>query len=189
MANKLITVAILIIGLMLTGPADADIRLVFKGSGVPGTNQPESGSWFSLKVLDLDFDGAMESSIYTPVSSDEGIIVGTAQAEGIDQKWNFLANPGNHISANPVVVSDSQGNTQTLDFSGWALMWKDTDLMLVPDKVAEMQDGAAMMVCEHSCEVGETFTLHYSARISDDSPWLADAEYRLHLTGTIEEAY
>ena len=76
-----------LVAIMLATPAMAETRLVFDGAGASGVNQPQSGSWFSLKVLDLDFDGVNEASIYTPVASSTGIVLGTAQATGIDRSW------------------------------------------------------------------------------------------------------
>jgi len=92
------------------------------------------GSFFTM---DANGDGTVQTGEKTPISANDGIIIGTSQAAsgshagpadgsenpGIDNPWGFFKNTGMHQTTSPVTVVNDLGTVKDLDFSGWSVTW------------------------------------------------------------------
>ena len=166
--------------------------LSFTAASSAGLVQPAAGtgSWFGMVAGDFNFDG-IPDTIHTPISSFDGIVIGSTQmADGshsgapdgsesasIDNPWSFFNNTGMHgsNSAITVLTDDGAGNA-TLDMSGWTVDWNGGEI--------DMGQGSpAVVTCGNTCEDGDTYTLDYSAVVP--SGQFIGVPYSLHLEGTI----
>lgn len=192
--------AISIALLAAAGSANAALvdgsTLSFTAATSAGLTQPAAGtgSWFGMVAGDFNFDG-IPDTIHTPISSFDGIIIGSLQpADGshngapngtespsVDNPWSFFSNTGMHgVNGTPITVltDDGAGNV-TLDMSGWTVDWNGGEI--------DMGQGApAVVTCANTCEDGDTYTLDYSAVVP--SGQFTGVPYSLHLEGTISVA-
>ena len=94
----------------------------------------QSGSYFGM---DTNGKGGITAAERTPISQNDGLLLGTAQAAsgshggaidgsenpGVDAAWEFFSNTGMHLSSSATTVLTAAGNTATVDLSGWAVTW------------------------------------------------------------------
>ena len=166
----------------------------FPATPVDGTTEPTSGSWFSQQI-------SIDTTLYIPISSHDGIILGSAQPGGgshsllpdgtenlsISEPWLRSGNTGLHYSISPISVLSASGNTATLDMSGIAFGWSGIENILMNDPVNFPGDtGIATVTCAVDCSIGDTYELDYSGHIPLDSPsGFGGVLHGLHLEGTI----
>ena len=147
-----------------------------------GANVATGGSYFTM---DGNFGAIIESDI--------GIVLGTTQAfngtapaplapypgdgTNITAAWSFFGNTGTNFSASAI-----NANSDTaIDMSGWRVAWGE-----VPS--INMGGGApATIACQGgTCEIGDTYTLSYSAVVPPGDPsGFGGVLYALEMTGTI----
>lgn len=172
----------------------------FTGAASGGLTQPASGSYFSMAVGDINFDG-IPDIIYIPVNSVEGIILGATdqlasgshngipdgtESPSVDSPWNFFNNTGMHEFQSGASVIASAGNTATLDFSGWTVDWNGVEINMGSTAWGSNPDGVANVTCGVDCGDGDTYTLDYTATVPNDgSTNFGGVQYGLHLEGTI----
>jgi len=203
--KKIALSAAIAAAMLASGAANAALvngsTLSFTAAPTGGIVQPASGSWFSMLAMDLTVDGIPETNVYTPISSFQGIILGsqqlasgshaggpgctagvgtcnnTGESPAIDNPWSFFGNTGMHFAAVPITVAsdDGMGNA-TLDMTGWTVHWNGGTI--------DMGQGAdAIITCGNTCENGDTYTLDYSAVVP--SGGFAGVAYSVHLEGTV----
>ena len=100
----------------------------------------------------------------------------------------FLASPGMHYTTSPTNVLSSNGNTATIDFSGWSWAFNGAaaSFNLGSGSWGSNPDGIAEIICNVDCGNGDTYTLYYTATVPTDEPNdFGGFEYQLHLTGTV----
>jgi len=140
------------------------------------------GSYFAMDNGGVA--GVFEKSERTGLTGNNGIQLGSDQSDlgNIDVTWNFFQNPGNHVQAGTLSVSSDDGaGNATINMSGWTVMWG------APQGAINMGTGAdAIVTCANTCEVGDTYTLDYTAVVPDGG--FAGVPYQLHLEGTIAAA-
>ena len=143
----------------------------------------------------------------TPVSGNNGIVLGTAQAAtgshsgapngsespNIDMPWSFFGNTGMHQSTAPTgVLTDNGAGNVTLDFSGWDVTWNG--IASIPmgsgahttSSGAANPNGVALVTCGVDCGDGDTYSLEYSATVPlGDPSGFGGVKYRFDATGTI----
>ena len=142
--------------------------------------QVDSGSYFNM-------DGGFASIL----TEGTGIVLGTTQpfdgnvpsagdaydgsGSNITAAWPFFGNLGTNFS-----VSNINANSDTeIDMSGWRVAWGE---------VAEINMGGGLTgtISCGTCNIGDTYTLDYSAVVPDGDPsGFGGVPYDLHLEGTI----
>jgi len=148
------------------------------------------GSYFSM---DSNGSGAVEPFEKTPISSFNGIHIGTVQgasgshsgvidgseSPNIDNPWMFLGNVGMHQTTSPITVNGGSGDNLTLDMSGWNVTWNT--LASIP----MIQQGAATISCTtgSSCSDSSNYTLDAAFHVSGSG--FTTVPYTLHLEGTV----
>jgi len=143
-----------------------------------------AGSNFSV---DVNSNGRMDLGERTGLSTNNGLRLGEIQpgsvAEpGIDQPWlidGFAeGNEGIHYTTSPVTIlsDDGQGNIE-LDFSGWSANLAGIDIGLGGNSWGSNPDGVALMNCNNDCSIGDSFSLFYTATITEGT--FSGLEYRL----------
>ena len=166
------------------------VTLQFAPAPSGGTTQPTSGSWWGL-----EFSSA---TLYTPLTSFEGIILGSAQpATGshsgapngtenpsITEPWVSSGSTGMHHSTTPITVISSSGNTAILDFSGFGMTWNGIPNISLGGDPANFPNelGTATVICGLDCSVGDTYVLDYAAH---EAPEVGGQLHTIHLEGTI----
>lgn len=180
---------------------DNTTQLSITPAAAGGLTQPVSGSYFSMLVGDIDFDGNPDT-IYVPVSSAglDGILLGSTQeatgshtgvpdgseTPAIDNPWNFFNNTGMHETKVAVTVITSTGNTATLDFSGWTVDWNQVEINMGNNAWGTNANGVADVVCAVDCGGGDTYTIDYTATVPNDgSTSFGNVQYGLHLEGDV----
>jgi len=141
------------------------------------------GSWFAMEV-------SPGTHTITPVSSLNGIVIGTTQPassvgpdENIDEAWNFFGNTGVHLTTSLVwVLTDNNAGNVTLDFSGWGVSWNSIPFIPLGETP---NTGIASLVCDIDCSVGDSYILNYTAVVPSDLSSKGGVIYNLHLEGTI----
>lgn len=168
-----------------------------------------SGSWFSM---DNDGNSKVGAAERVAIGSDDGIVLGTAQAASgshpgapgtvagengsIDLAWSFFGNTGFHQTTSAASVITSAGNTATIDMSGWNVTWSGIpsipmgsgswNPLVAQSGPTGFSNGVAVMACNVDCAVGDTYTLNYSATVPlGDASGFGGVKYFLHLQGTI----
>ena len=123
--------------------------------------------------VDFTNDGIIDLSERTGLMANDGLILGVAQPAsvadpGIDQPWLFFGNPGVHqtTSAISILNDDGFGNVE-LDFSGWSVNWNGIDIGLGGAAWGSNLNGVALMTCGSDCSVGDTFSLFYTATVTE----------------------
>ena len=161
-----------------------------------------TGSWFSM---DADGNGSVTDSEKTPISQNDGILLGTTQfadgshagspdgseTPGIDNPWSFFTNTGMHYSTSPTNVLSAGGNTATIDFTGWAVTWNGIAPIPMGGDTANFpaDSGIATVTCAVDCAVGDTYTLAYEAHVPlGDASGFGGVPYVLNMVGTVGEA-
>lgn len=184
----------LLFSIALSGIAEAalvdGVILQFDPAASGGTTQPTSGAWWGL-----EFSSA---TVYTPLASFEGIILGSAQpATGshsgipngtenptITEPWVSSGSTGMHHSTTPISVINSSGNTATLDFSGFGITWNaipDISLSGYPANYPS-ELGIATVTCGVDCSIGDSYVLNYAAH---EVPEVGGQLHTIHLEGVI----
>ena len=138
------------------------------------------GSYFAM---DNDGNGtfAKNERVGLTPGADGGITLGSVQGAGdIDSPWSFFNATGNHTQAATLsVASDDGAGNATINMSGWNVFWNGGNI--------DMGQGAdAVVSCGATCEVGDTYTLDYTAVVP--SGGFAGVNYQLHLQGTVGAA-
>jgi len=142
-------------------------------------------------AIDIDGNGAIELWERTGIMANDGVILGDAQPgtatdPGIDQPWLFFNNPGIHFTTAPVTIlsDDGVGNVE-LDFSGWSVNWNGIDIGLGGAAWGSNNDGVAHLTCEVDCSNGDSFSLFYTATVTEGD--FTGIRYRLGFdSGNIE---
>lgn len=139
------------------------------------------------------------------ITSLNGIVLGTAQnasgkhtgvpngseSPNIDNPWSFFGNTGMHRSTTPTNVLSASGNTATVDFSGWQVIWGAAPDVPMGGGAwgAGYSNGVANVVCGVDCGNGDTYTLTYRATVpSGSGTGFDNVQYALQLTGTVTAA-
>ena len=161
-----------------------------------------TGSWFSM---DADGSGSVSDSERTPISQNDGVLLGTIQSAsgshsgapdgsetpGIDNPWAFFTNTGMHYTTSATTVTSATGNTASIDFTGWAVTWNGIAPIPMGGDTANfpVDTGIANVTCAVDCSVGDTYTLSYSAHVPlGDASGFGGVPYVLNLVGTVGEA-
>jgi hypothetical protein len=107
---------------------------------------------------------------------------GSVASPGIDQPWEFFGQQGIHhtTSAVSILSDDGFGNVE-LDFSGWTVNWNDLDIGLGGASWGSNPGGVVIMTCGIDCSVGDSFTLFYTATVTE-GPFIG-VRYRLGFDG------
>ena len=184
----------------------SDASLSITQGTVGGTSQPPAGtgSWFSMKALDLDFDQIPETSVYVPIGGFNGLNLGTTQlASGshggpvdgtelpdIDNPWGFFGNTGMHQTTSNTTVLSAAGNNATVDFSGWNVTWNGiASIPMGAGSWGTNANGVADVSCnggDGNCGVGSNYTLDYTATVPPGDPsGFGNVQYGLHLEGSV----
>jgi len=148
------------------------------------------GSYFGM---DLQGNGVVDPFEKLPISSFNGIHIGTVQgASGshtdqidgtenpnIDNPWEFKAGVGMHQTTSPITVNGGSGDDLTLDMSGWNITWNGIA------SIPMVQQGAATISCTTggSCSDNSNYTLDAAFHVSGAG--FTTVPYTLHLEGTI----
>ncbi|HSH28862.1 MAG TPA: VPLPA-CTERM sorting domain-containing protein [Thiohalobacter sp.] len=204
--------------MLASGAANAALvdgsTLSFTPAASGGTSTPASGSWFSMRALDLDGNGVPETDIFTPISSLNGIVLGTAQAASgshsgspgctagvgtctdtdpssespnIDNPWGFFGNTGMHQTTSAASVLSASGNSATVDFSGWNVTWNGiASIPMGSGAWAGNPEGVATITCGVDCGDGDSYALDYSATVPlGDPSGFGGVAYAVHLEGSV----
>lgn len=116
-----------------------------------------------------------------------GTIDGT-ESPNIDYAFNFFGNTGMHSSVSPTNVLSASGNTATVDFSGWRALWNGIygGIPINSGAWDGNPNGVAQVICGYNCELGDSYTLHYSATVpAGDPSGLGGIRYRLNMQGVV----
>lgn len=139
-----------------------------------------SGSNFGI---DFNNNGAIELSERTGITSNDGLVLGTAQSgsitsPGIDQPWLFFGIEGIHQTTSPITIlsDDGEGNVE-LDFSGLSVSWNGNDVGLGGSAWGSNSDGVAQLTCSTDCSNGDSFSLFYTATVTEGA--FIGVRYRL----------
>ncbi len=196
MKKILLTLSFLIVTAFTSQFANAALlngsTLSYTPAATGGTVMPApgTGSWFSMQVTPM-------TSIYTPIQSLNGIVLGTTQPADsiiplqgdIEIPWTFSANNGTHQTLSDSNVLSTVGDTATLDFSGWNITWNGIpSINMGTGAWNGNADGVADVVCQggSGCGNGASYILDYSATVPMGDPsGYVGAPYALHLEGTI----
>jgi len=129
-----------------------------------------AGSSFGV---DFTGDGVVDITERTGLTVNDGLILGVVQpgspaAPGIDQPWQFFANPGIHLTTSPVTIlsDDGAGNVE-LDFSVWSVNCNGLDIGLGGAAWGSNPDVVAQLSCQTDCSTGDSFSLFYTAQVTD----------------------
>ena len=153
-----------------------------------------SGSWFAM---DLSGNSKIASTERTGITSvgASGLMLGTAQASGLDAAWMFALVPGTHTTTTASSVIASVGNTATVNLSGWNMTWDGIAFIpmgtgawqpLAGTAVGLYTNGVANVVCAVDCATGDTYTLDYAATVPvGNVSVIRGLRYFLHLQGTV----
>jgi len=154
----------------------------------------------NVSYFGMDTNGSGEITLNerTEITMDNGLILGSTQpahnynpdgpeSVAIDKPWGFFGNTGMHFTYSPTNVISASGNTATIDFSGWRVIWNGIPSITVGSGVWNgNEDGVATITCGIDCGNGDTYTLDYSATVSaGNQTGFRSVQYSLHLEGTI----
>ena len=116
----------------------------------------------------------------------------------IDMGWGFFGNTGLHFTAGAISVSQDNGLTKQLDFSGWRVTWNGIPAInmgggqqVVTSKTGTTTynngSGLATLSCSNSsCSATSTWTLDYAAVVPQGDPSnFGGTPYTFHATGTM----
>lgn len=163
-----------------------------------GTEFVKSGSYFGM---DTNGNGAVTANERTALVENVGITLGNTQAAtgshsgapdgsespGIDQPWGFFGNTGLHYTSNPTIVLTTSGNTATIDFSGWGVTWNGiAEIPMGAGAWGPNAESIAEVTCLIDCDIGDTYTLTYTATVpAGDPSGFGGVAYDLLFTGTV----
>jgi len=129
-----------------------------------------SGSNFGI---DTNGNSTIELPERTGLTSNNGLTLGVIQpasvaSPGIDQPWSTFGNQGIHYTTSEVTIlnDDGQGNVE-LDFSGWSVNWNNIDFNMGGSSWGSNPDGVAQMTCSNDCSNGDTFSIFYTATVTE----------------------
>ncbi len=136
--------------------------------------------------------------VTVPIVNNNGIILGATQpasgshsgppdgteTPGIDKPWPHFGNTGLHYTVGPTNVLSASGNTANVDFSGWTVTWNGIITPLGGGAWGTNANGVANVTCGVDCGNGDTYSLYYTATVSNGDPW-NNVPYRLTLKGTV----
>jgi len=134
--------------------------------------------------IDSNGNGTIELSERTGIFANDGIVLGgdaqpgSVSEPGIDDAWGFFGQQGVHFTSSPVTIltDDGAGNVE-LDFSGWSVNWNGIDVGLGGASWGSNANGVANMTCAVDCSNGDSFTLFYTATVTE-GPFIG-IRYRL----------
>ena len=176
------------------GPGDAlvfaDGAVECETGGTPPNNCDGGltrviGSYFAV---DANGNGSFEEIEKTPVSANEGVIIGITQpafgshsfctfgteTPSIDLPWCFFGNTGMfQTTGTPVTVVQDNAATKLLDFTGFGVTWNGIPNIPLGGDPANFPDdsGLASLSCNPSdCSDLTNFTLDYSAHVPVGDP-------------------
>lgn len=176
------------------GPGDtllfADGAITCEIGGTPPNNcdlglTQVTGSYFAI---DFNANGIIEDIEKTPVSTFQGIILGSTQpafgshsgctfgteTPSIDQPWCFFANTGMfQTTGTPVTVTQDNGTHKLLDFGGFGVTWNGIPNIPLGGDPANFpgDTGLATLTCNPAdCSDLTHFTLDYSAHVPIGDP-------------------
>ena len=192
------------IGLMLSGAAlNANANLTSSATlnftlgsttnpDCPGCPSHISDIYGSYFAMDTNGNG-IEANEKTPISSFNGIHIGSSQAAGgshtggingsesqnIDAPWTFFGSTGMHQTTSPITATSVTANGATLDMSGWNWTWYG-----IPS-IPLVQQGAAIMNCTpgSSCSDSSSYTLDAAFHVNGGG--FTTVSYALHLEGHV----
>ncbi len=162
------------------------------------------GSYFAM---DANGDGTFSAEEKIVIAMSEGVRLGDVQPAlgshggspngsefpSIDMPWTFFGNTGMHQTTLPVVIvngDDGTGdNTASIDFSGWGVVWNGINNIPMGGDSANFPSdtGIAVVNCSAACNVGDTFSLDYFARVPMGDPsGFGGVSYTVHLEGVID---
>ena len=157
---------------------------------------PSSNVLADLAVGDTLYFGAgskvsIEASpgfwVDVPVKVNKGLTIGAAKTKKtIDKPFHLFGQASQHLSNSPVTSTSTSVNSAQLDFSSWAMKWKNHVIDLGTGGSNALGEGVADVQCANSCSKGESFTLDYSASIPAEVEALGGLAYRLHWVGMIK---
>jgi len=125
-------------------------------------------------------------------TGSHGGVPNNSENPAIDNPWVFFGNTGMHGTLLPSNVLSASGNTATIDFSGWNVVWNGLDRASGGEPInlgtgawfRQTTDGVAEVTCGIDCGDGDTYTLVYSATTLSSAS-TGNTQYMLSLTGTI----
>jgi len=175
--------------------------LNFTAAASGGIVQPGSGSWFSMLALDTTLDNVADTNVYVPVSSFNGLALGTTQpasgshsgapngseSPGIDNPWGFFSNTGMHQTTSSADLISASGNTATVDFSGWDVTWNGiASIPMGAGAWGGNAEGVADITCDVDCAPGDGYILDYTATVPVGDPsGFGGVQYAVHLEGAV----
>lgn len=129
-----------------------------------------SGSNFGI---DANGNFTIELSERTGLVSNNGLKLGVTQpasvaSPDIDQPWWTFGQQGIHYTTSPINIlsDDGQGNVE-LDFSGWSVNWNNIDFAMGGNSWGSNPDGVAQMTCSNDCSNGDSFSIFYTATVTE----------------------
>ena len=133
--------------------------------------------------LPLVLDGSAQSFNGTPISLGNTYI---GDNVGPIATWDFFGSIGTNTHAGLTVG----GGDTTIDMSTWEVNWGEVAIIDMGGDPNQGDTSIAALVCtggiDASCELGDTFTLDYSAHVPVGDPsGFGGVLYGLHLEGTI----
>jgi len=147
------------------------------------------GSYFSM---DVKADG-LDVGDKTPISSFNGLILGTAQAASgshsniingsevpnIDNPWTFFGGTGMHQTATAPTIVSGSGDSYVIDLSGWKVAWNG-----IPS-IDMVQQGSATVTCASGSSCSDTSSYTLDAAFHVNGAKFTSVAYTLHLEGTV----
>lgn len=189
-ATCLLFMLILLSGNLHAALVNSSTLSFVAASGGHSATMPSSGSWFGIEP---SFFG------YMPISSLQGIIIGSAQpasgshsgipdgseSPSIDTPHDWFSQTGMFGSSSPITIISASGNTATLDFTGLKWNWDGLDnIVVIAPSLGDT--GIATMTCGVNCGNGDSYILNFTGHIPLGSPTGFGGEsVVLHLEGTI----
>ena len=151
------------------------------------------GSYFSM---DTSGDGIVQPGEKTPISSFNGLHIGTSQLAvnshsgsingtelpNIDNPWTFFGGTGMHQTTNPTTVlstgSTANGNMTAVLNLGWSVNWNGiTNIPMVP--IADVT-----LVCDTtSCSNSSNYTLDGTYHVNGAG--FTSVGYTVHMEGQV----
>jgi len=164
----------------LTSNSVLNFNVAATGGNFASLEDVGPGSWFALEF-------SPGSQFVTGISGFDQLQIGVANPASstsvgnIDNPWLFSSIPGVHQSLSPVNIISATGDTATIDFSGWGILWNDAPI----DLSSGLSNGIATITCDagSGCANGAGYVLDYFANADFGASGISN--YSLHLEGTI----
>ena len=151
-----------------------------------------SGSWFGM---DTDANTKISAGEATAITGRNGVVIGSTQAPGYIDTWNFFGPTGYHWTT----VAPTGDTTSGVDMSGWTVAWGAVpNIPMGTGAWTPENCGAAHMGCtaetfangvgsfNWSGNLGDSYTLWYTATVPDGDPsGFGNVQYAVYLEGTV----